>query len=199
MTISQRIENEEDILAEISRGSSEAFRTLYFHYYDRLFQFALYYLNSKPNSEDVVEDLFFNIWKNKQNLVNIPNFQAYVYQGVRNGCLNLLKSGYMSKRGDMPDYVLEINVQTYSPDEILVAKELNIALEKAINTLPERCRIIFKMFKEEAMSQQAIADALNIQICTVQRQILIAKDKIKQAIIPFLSILFGIFFQFLFL
>ena len=71
--------------------------------------------------------------------------------------------------------------------EELTYKELNEAVLKAVNSLPERCRIIFKMAKEDNMCQQEIADALDIQLCTVQRQILLAKDKIKQAISPFLE------------
>lgn len=183
----QRIENEQQILKKVSKGDSQSFRTLYMHYYNRLFQFALLFLHSEPASEDVVEDIFFNIWKDRGTLTDIPNFQAYIYQAVRNGCLNVLKSGYVSKRDELPETELQVKIASDSPLDELAYKELSNAVQQAVDALPERCRIIFKMAKEDDMSQQEIADALNVQLCTVQRQILLAKDKIKQAISPFLE------------
>ncbi len=185
MNSNQRIENEQQILKKVSGGDSQAFRTLYLYYYNRLFQFSMMFLCSEPASEDVVQDVFFNIWKDRKALTTIPNFQAYIYQAVRNGCLNVLKSGYVSKRDELPEAELQVRVSPDSPLDELTYKELNGAVQEAINALPERCRIVFKMAKEDDMSQQEIADVLGIQLCTVQRQILLAKDKIKQAILPF--------------
>ena len=182
MSSNQRLENEQQILKKVSWGDSQAFRTLYLYYYNRLFQFSMMFLCSEPASEDVVEDVFFNIWKDRKSLTTIANFQTYIYQAVRNGCLNVLKSGYVSKRDELPETEFQVKTSLDSPLEELTYKELNEAVLKAVNSLPERCRIIFKMAKEDNMCQQEIADALDIQLCTVQRQILLAKDKIKQAI-----------------
>lgn len=187
MSSNQRLENEQQILKKVSWGDSQAFRTLYLYYYNRLFQFSMMFLCSEPASEDVVEDVFFNIWKDRKSLTTIANFQTYIYQAVRNGCLNVLKSGYVSKRDELPESELQVKTSSDSPLDELTYKELNEAVQQAVNALPERCRIVFKMAKEDDMSQQEIADALGVQLCTVQRQILLAKDKIKQAISPFLE------------
>ena len=185
MNSHQRIENEQQILKKVSKGDTQAFRTLYMYYYNRLFQFAILFLRSEPASEDVIEDVFFNIWKDRDTLTDIPNFQAYIYQAVRNGCLNVLKSGYVSKRDELPETELQVKIAPDSPLDELTYKELNNAIQQAINALPERCRIIFKMAKEDDMSHREIAEALSIKICTVERQLLLAKDKIKQSIKPF--------------
>ncbi|HJD75939.1 RNA polymerase sigma-70 factor [Bacteroides reticulotermitis] len=187
MNSKRRIENECQTLKEVAKGDSRAFRTLYMHYYDRLFQFAMLFLRSETGAEDVVADVFFNIWKDRTTLTGIPNFQAYIYQAVRYGCLNVLKSGYVSKRSDLPEIEMQVTIAPDSPLDELAYKELSDAVQQAVNALPERCRMVFKMSREDEMSQQEIADALGVQLCTVQRQTLLAKAKIKQAIEPFLE------------
>ena len=103
MSNKQRISNEQEILKLVSEGDSKAFRTLYMHYYDRLFNFAMLFLHSEAACEDVIGDVFFVLWKDRSMLTAIPNFHPYIYQAVRNGCLNVLKSGYISKRDDLPE------------------------------------------------------------------------------------------------
>lgn len=186
-TNQQRIENESQILKLVSEGDSQAFRTLYMHYYNRLFNFAMMFLHSEAASEDVVEDVFFILWKDRSMLTAIPNFHPYIYQAVRNGCLNVLKSGYISKRDELPDTELQINISTETPLDDLSYKELHKAVKQAITSLPERCRLIFKMAKEDEMNHREIAETLNVKLCTVERQLLLAKAKIKEAIKPFLE------------
>lgn len=186
-TNQQRIENESQILKLVSEGDSQAFRTLYMHYYNRLFNFAMMFLHSEAASEDVVEDVFFILWKDRSMLTAIPNFHPYIYQAVRNGCLNVLKSGYISKRDELPDTELQINISTETPLDDLSYKELHKAVKQAIISLPERCRLIFKMAKEDEMNHREIAETLNVKLCTVERQLLLAKAKIKEAIKPFLE------------
>lgn len=187
MNSNQRTEDEYLILEQLSKGNSEAFRKLYLFYYDRLFRFALTFLHSEPASEDVISDVFFNLWRDRYTLPFIPNLQAYLYQAVRNGCLNVLKSGYVSKRDELPDTELQVTVSSDSPLEELAYKELTEAIAKAVVSLPERCRLIFRMAKEDGMNHKEIAEALNVKLCTVERQLLLAKSKIRKFIEPFLD------------
>ena len=187
MNKDQRIENEELILEQVSKGDSEAFRTLYLYYYDRLFQFATMILRSEAAAEDVVEDIFFYLWRDRSTLTSIPNFRAYIYQSVRNGCFNALKSGYISKREDLSAIDLQVSISTDSPFQNLTYKELQTAIEQAIASLPERCQLIFKMAKEDEMNHQEIADILEVKRCTVERQLLLAKEKIKSSLKHFLE------------
>ncbi|MBR8705633.1 RNA polymerase sigma-H factor [Bacteroides pyogenes] len=187
MNSKQRTEDEYLILEQLSKGDSEAFRKLYLFYYDRLFRFALTFLHSEPASEDVISDIFFNLWKDRYTLPSIPNLQAYLYQAVRNGCLNVLKSGYVSKRDELPDTDLQVTVSPASPLDELAYKELTDAIAKAVVSLPERCRLIFRMAKEDGMNHKEIAEALNVKLCTVERQLLLAKAKIRKSIEPFLD------------
>lgn len=183
----QYIENEKSVIQRVSEGDAQAFRVLYLHYYNRLYQFAMLFLRSEEASEDVVEDVFFFVWKSRQKLPSIANFNAYIYLSVRNGCLNLLKSSYISKRNAMPEMEIQVGVLPDSPLDELLYNELNTAVKQAVNSLPERCRLIFKMAKEDEMSHGEIAEILHVKVCTVDRQLLLAKNKIREYIRPFLE------------
>ena len=152
------------------------------HYYDRLFNFAMLFLHSGSRIGRCDRRCFLCYLEERSMLTSIPNFHPYIYQAVRNGCLNVLKSGYISKRDDIPDTELQINISTETPLDELSYKELHHAVKQAIISLPERCRIIFKMAKEDEMNHREIAETLNVKLCTVERQLLLAKAKIKEAI-----------------
>lgn len=187
MSTPNHLENEQQILNQIADGDQQAFRVLYMHYYDRLFKFAMMFLRTEPASEDVVADVFFVLWKNRITLTHIPSFHTYIYHAVRNGCLNVLKSSYNSKRSDLTEPEMQICIEPDTPLDDLSYKELHKAVNDAVHALPERCRIIFKMAKEDNMNHNEIANILNIKLCTVERQLLLAKSRIKNTILPFLE------------
>lgn len=178
----------EDVLRQVTEGSEEAFRALYRHYHDRLFQFARMLLNSQPAAEDIVSDLFFQLWKNRAALADIENFNAYVYRAVRNSCTNHNLSGYKLHTHDLSPVHLQVSADTSLPaDEEVDFKLLNQRLTEAVEELPERCRLIFKLAKEDGMSHRAIAQALDISVSTVEGQLAIAIRRLKAAAAPFLQ------------
>ena len=184
-----QIENDniDFLLLKIANGDQKAFEELYIYFYDRLFQFARLFLNSQELSEEVLSDIFYNLWVNKTNICNITHIETYLYRAVKNCCYNMLKSRRFKNIQSFEDTKLDIYIENDSPDKLLQYKELNKALDNAINNLPEKCKIIYKMAKEDKMKQQTIAEILNISVNTVQNQLLIASKKIQQTIAPFVE------------
>lgn len=176
-----------DLLLKVSEGDQDSFKKLYLHYYDRLFQLARRFMHSQEIAEEIVSDVFYNLWKNRSVIVNITYFETYIYHSVRNGCGNMAKSYRYRKIEYLEDSLLDVYIDHDSPDTIVQYNELNMALNKAVNALPERCRTIFKMAKEDNLHQQVIADILDITLSTVENQLAIATRKIKQALLPFLE------------
>ncbi len=178
----------DDLLRQITAGSEEAFQTLYLHYHDRLFQFARMYLHNQQAAEDVVSDLFFQLWKSRGMLGGIENFNAYIYRAARNSCTNYLQSGHRNHIYDIAQARLQVSVDPAVPaDEEVDFQLLNSALTDAVEQLPERCRIIFKLAKEDGMSHREIAAALDISVSTVEGQLAIAMHRLRAAAAPFLK------------
>ena len=168
----------DDVLRQVTEGNEEAFQQLYLHYHDRLFQFARMYLHQQQAAEDVVADLFFQL----------ENFNAYIYRAVRNSCTNYLLSGYRNRMSGFTQVQLQVSIDPAVPaDEAVDFQLLNSALTDAVEQLPERCRIIFKLAKEDGMSHREIAAALDISPSTVEGQLAIAMRRLKAAAAPFLK------------
>ena len=142
----------DDVLRQVTEGNEEAFQQLYLHYHDRLFQFARMYMHQQQAAEDVVADLFFQLWKSRGMLGGIENFNAYIYRAVRNSCTNYLLSGYRNRMSGFTQVQLQVSIDPAVPaDEAVDFQLLNSALTDAVEQLPERCRIIFKLAKEDGM------------------------------------------------
>lgn len=96
-------------------------------------------------------------------LGGIENFNAYIYRAVRNSCTNYLLSGYRNRMSGFTQVQLQVCIDPAVPaDEAVDFQLLNSALTDAVEQLPERCRIIFKLAKEDGMSHREIAAALDI-------------------------------------
>lgn len=184
MDVIQESDAELSMLRQMAAGDKSAFERLYRRYYDSMFWFARQMLGSADAAEDVVEDVFVMVWSSRSAMTNISNFKAFAYSSVRNACLNVLKSSFVAKRDSMAEGDLLVRPAESDPLDGMLRKELLEAIQGAINGLPPRCRIIFKMAKEDGMAHRDIATALGVTVSTVERQLLLAKDKIRRAIEP---------------
>lgn len=177
-----------ELLRRISTGDEEAFRRLYLGYYDRLYQFARMYLRHADAAEDIVSELFFQLWKGRAGLMQIDNFNAYAYRAVRNSCLNTLKASSRNLDCGLSHPKLQVSIDpSLAADEEVDYKLLSETLSEAVESLPERCRMIFKLAHEDGMSYREIASVLDIAVTTVEGQLAIAKRKLKAAAAPFLK------------
>jgi RNA polymerase sigma-70 factor (family 1) len=176
------------LLNGIASGDERAFRDLYYLYYEKLFSFARWYVNSAEVAEDVVSDVFFNLWKGRTTIADITYFETYIYAAVKNGCFNILKSSYHQRVSLIVDELsMEAYIEPDSPDTKAMYNQLSDAVTAAINHLPERCRLIFKLVKEDNLKYKEIAEILDISPRTVETQVAIALKKIEQELLPFLE------------
>ncbi|MDR2037549.1 MAG: RNA polymerase sigma-70 factor [Bacteroidales bacterium] len=164
-------------------GEESAFRKLYYDYYERLFRFGMHMVKSEEWCEEIVSDVFFNIWQNRQQLTEIDNLEAYLFKSVKNKCLHYLdKSARRPRNQDLSVSIEYTTIDENTPESIVLDNELNQLLQKAINSLPDRCRTIFKLVREDGMKYKQIAEILNISVRTIDAQMSIATQKIKAII-----------------
>lgn len=175
------------LLARISEEDDDAFKKLFFIYNEKLISFAYWYVGTNHIAEDVVSEVFFNIWNKRHKLADINNFETYLYSSVKNGCYNILNSGYRRKVSPIDDADLEVFIDFETPLSQAHDKQVKDAIERAINNLPERCKLIFKMAKEDNLKYKDIATILDISVKTVEAQISIAMRKLGEELRPFSS------------
>ena len=151
------------------------FRKLFEVYFTPLVKYAYSITKDKEQSKDIVQTFFVTCWHDK-SIENIRNFDSFAFVAIRNRCYSWLKS---QKRflGEIPD-----DIQT---DQTVHDQRFPIyLLESAIRNLPEKCREIFVLSKEEGLTYPEIADVLNLSIKTVERQMGIGFTKLRETLAP---------------
>ena len=165
--------NTTSLVERVSQGDCIAFNELYRQYYPSLRSYAELFLDEEE-SEDVVQDVFLNVWLRKEGLDDFQSLQGYLLRSVYNSSLNILK-----KKGRSNDYrsvyeqeIEEIGYKYYDPDANDVIRklynlDLRAEINAAINSLPARCREVFTLSYLHDMPSKEISLQLGISLSTV--------------------------------
>ncbi|MBN1132922.1 MAG: sigma-70 family RNA polymerase sigma factor [Bacteroidales bacterium] len=147
---------------------------------DQLFYYALQLTENQHDARDLVQETSYKALRHRNKLLNEENIRAWLYTILRNSYINLLRSSHNRKtiiEGNLPDPVI-INTlagKEYSPDELLMRKELH----EIIGLLPETYGEPLKMFLS-GYSYKEISEKINIPIGTVKSRIHLGKKKIRK-------------------
>lgn len=177
--------NNKDLLRLVSSDTRGSFERFYHLYYAQVFRFAYYFLRDAEACREVVTDVFFAIWQSRRRLKEIVNIETYLYIVVRNEA-----NRYRSKQSDTLFLPLEElsssgeSAQGDSPEDSLLTKEIETLLAQAIDELPEKCRQIFLLSREEGLKPKEIAEILSLNESTVRVQMKIAIEKITARLKP---------------
>ena len=169
----------QELLERISGKSDElAFRHLYEIFTPGLLRFSFSFLKNKELAEEVVSDVFFNVWVLRSKLQNIENIKAYLFTSARNTALNYLDKEKRYKAIQLDDLSVPLQIDEICPESELISKELKAAIGRAIDHLPERCKLIYSLAKIEQLKYKEIAQILDISVKTIDHQLTIAIKKI---------------------
>lgn len=160
------------------KDDQKAFRVFFKHYYPRLLRFALFILKSDVLAEEVVSDVFVKVWKNWKRVLEIDNIDSYMFTSVRNQSLSYLKMRNLELL-PLNQSVKSFLINKTHPESELLSKELIIKVEEAVQKLPPKCQMIFRLSRDEGFTYDEVARILNISKSTVKNQMTIALKKIK--------------------
>lgn len=148
-------------------------------YFQPLVLYARSIIKSEPNAEEIVQDLFFGLWKNRKTLEIHTSFSAYLYKAVHNNCLQLLRQE--KRKLNYQQNQAKWNYQeTMSPGEVLQYNELNDKINRVVEELPENCKTIFKLNRFQGLKYSEIAEKLAISIKTVEANMTKALKYLRQ-------------------
>ena len=136
-------------------------------------------LKDPDAAKDVVQEVFLQIWKNRESLEIKSSLEAYLKRATINRALNKIRS----KKNFLDENELKDTASSQSSaQDILEHDDLHAALQAGLDSLPERCRLIFVMKRMEGFSQKEIAEKLNISPKTVENQMGIALKKLRESL-----------------
>jgi len=157
-------------IEQINKLDATAFRLLYKSYYKGLVCYAMRLIELSEPAEDIVQELFSNIWAKKMVFQSLVSFKTYLYNSVRNASLDYLK--HKNIEGSYLQKMLETHpvYRTGEEDEEgFFSEEVYRQLFETIDALPERCREVFLMYMEGKKNEE-VATALHVSIETVKTQ-----------------------------
>jgi len=160
-----------------------AFKDLYAFYFFKLVQFCNAIVRCREAAEEIINDVFINMWKRRSHLYKIENFDVYVYVAVKNQSLDYLSRNHFKEVVDIGALSGEYLKFSVDPEQLMITAEMKKKIEKAVDQLPPRCRLIFKLIKEDGLKYQEVAGILGISIKTVEAQLSIAMKRLTSAII----------------
>ena len=140
------------------------------------------FTKSKELTDEIVSDVFINIWRRRKNMEEIKNLKLYLYISAKNITFNYLKKLHRENLADLDMVEIEPQDPFSDPGAAMITREMNLKLRSAINDLPPRCKLIFTLLKEDGLSYKQTAQLLNISESTVENQLSIALKKISGAI-----------------
>lgn len=177
----------QQLLQQLKNGSETAFKALF----DQYFKYLVVTINNISGdihlAQDIAQDVFCDLW-NKRSTLNIQsNLKAYLRRAAVNKMLNKFKA----KRLDYvePNEVPEPIAKPATPLQELEATDLQSAINQTIRNLPERCRLIFQLRKQEGLSHQEISEQLEISKKTIENQLAKAMKIMRAAVAPFVRLL----------
>ena len=165
-----------DILTK--RIDLKALEELFNEYYIPLCRFCAQFVRNTNIAEDIVQDTFVKIWEKRDSIIVNTSYKSYLYTSVRNKAIDHLKSRsakLMNENVQLDDKIADAADITESIEK----KETEAIINKAIESLPEKCFVIFSLKRYGELSNEQIAEKLNLSEKTVQNQITIAKKKLK--------------------
>ena len=184
------------LIEAIKEDDEKAFRALFDRYYKYLLVTAYAYVKDENTIRDLTQDVFLEIWK-KRNSLNISNVKAYLRRSVINKALNYIKAQRLNFEESDEAFDVPENQKV---QEQLEANQLQEVINEAIESLPERCRVIFSLRRFEELSLKEIAAKLDISPKTVENQLTKAMKILRKAVEPYVKDgLFTLLFALLFL
>jgi RNA polymerase sigma-70 factor (family 1) len=185
-------QNESEVIQEIMSSISKyddqsAFKKFFDIYYPKLLNYAHYILESRQDADEVVSGLFVKMWDQRKKLPDIKNLDAYLYTSTKN-----LSYNYLRDNKEFFLKTLEVNECKFipsleNPEKQYLDMELKEKILEAMEELPPRCKLIFRMVREDGLKYAEVATLLELSVKTVEVQMGRAFSKMRAELLPFIQ------------
>jgi RNA polymerase sigma-70 factor (ECF subfamily) len=171
------------LFSRVESDDYRAFEAIFKLTYPSLCTYANRIVKDHEVTEELVDDVFCNVWRNRKKIRINASFRSYLLASVRNKAFDCLRK-IKNRRNSALDTVTEVaNGQSIALEEIIF-EELNQQIEGAIQAMPRQCRTIFQMSRNENLRYKEIAAILGISIKTVDTQMGRALKHLRKTVLP---------------
>ena len=156
-----------EIIRRIRNGDKEQFESLFRSSYVSLVRYAKTLIKDYDTAEEIVQDLFFRLWQDKEKINIESSLNGYLFRSVHNRCLHHIEHNRIVER-HAEEMSYRQTESPESPSDILSYKELQDKIARILERLPEKCGKIFTMSRFEGLKYTEIAEKLSVSVKTVE-------------------------------
>jgi RNA polymerase sigma-70 factor len=170
--------NEKEILVKINQGDEAGLEGLFVLYYKPLCVFALNFIDSYEEAEDLIQDLFVKFWERRGNTAFQGSLRAYLFSSVQHNCIKLIKSRRKYHFDGIENYE-DLLEDKYTSVEMEEERE---RLYAEIEKLPEQCRKVFEAIILKDMKYKEAAELLGLSVNTVKTHLARAMKQLRSSL-----------------
>jgi RNA polymerase sigma-70 factor (family 1) len=168
--------------SQVAEGDTRAFRQIFDALFSNLSKFSYSFVQSKEAATEIVDELFVRLWTNKTHIIKINDLRVYLYTATKNASLN-----YIAKKAKQietePYENLHVQIADgASPEQLMITKEMLQKIKQAVDGLPPRCKLIFKLVREDGLRYSEVAEILSLSVKTIDAQMVIAVSRIRESV-----------------
>jgi RNA polymerase sigma-70 factor (ECF subfamily) len=170
-----------EIIRRIRQGDKREFEALFRSFYISLVRYAKSIVKDHDSAEEIVQDLFFRLWKDKEKIRIESSLSGYLFRSVHNKCLQRVQHDRVVEKHARDMSVAEPGYME-TPDDIITFEELRLKIALVLDRLPGKCSQVFCMNRFEGLRYREIAEKLSISIKTVEANMGRALKEFRKAL-----------------
>ena len=176
-----------DIIEELTEGNQEAFRIIFKAAYPQVRAFSKGFTKNDADADDIAQQVFIKLWTKRAILANVRNFETYLYTITKNTVLNHMASqkAFMVEISD----IRNLPTGQTSPIEQIEASDLQLLIDMTVESMPPQRQAVYRMSREEGLSNDQIAEKLGLQKKTVENHLNLALGEIRKVLKMFILLL----------
>ncbi len=185
---------ENEVVEQIKNGNKGAFESVFKLHYSHLCSYANKFVLDIDAAEEIIQELFFQLWQKKDELDITTSFKSYLFRAAHNSSLNYIKHKNVQLKYKEQTLAEQQDI-SYEQTGSSEIKELQEKIRQAIDKLPEERRKVFVMNRYDQLSYKEVAEKLNISVKTVENQIGKALKFLREELKDYLPLILFFYFE----
>ena len=178
-----------DMIKTLAAGNQEVFQRVFGVFQPKVHAFALGLIKNETDADDITQLVFIKLWTNHAKLSEVENLDAYIFGITKNTVLNFIAKNRQPEI-DL-DCLRETRATGATPQEQIEASDLKLLIDMVVEQMPQQRQTVYRLSREEGLSNDEIAQQLGIQKKTVENHLNLALGEIREMLKILIFVLFG--------
>ena len=179
---------DKDTIDALAMGSRQAFQQVFSVFYPKVHAFALGFIKSEADADDIAQMVFITLWTKREKLQGVENLDGYIYTVAKHTVLNFIALRRVTI--DI-DSIAEPIIAAASPQEQIEASDMKLLIDMIVANMPPQRQTIYRMSREQGLNNDAIAEKLGLQKKTVENHLNLALGDIRKMLKILILLLLG--------